>query len=966
MKKLKILILVVIAVAVWHFVDIKTPAKNFNTPSVQISLSSSNLSAQAAASSMTQRLRNDPGSNNNPWFIDLYGYARGLLNLSLFLFLVYIAFRNILNAGIDTYSIKKMLPKIIFAAFLGNLLLPIMVILSTILDSLQGSVSLFAHPGSWSWMTTVAGGRTLGAGIGSIVLGAITMYFNLAIGAILVLVPIVITILLIGGLLLLGLFDSLRSWIVLLAVAFGPIAIGLSILPETESLFKKWLKILFFWLIYPLIIGVVFYLVRLIPSNMMGASGDGILSSLIGGILPQLIKIGLYFMAVRAPFTWEKDVGGLIAALPGQASGAYKKGLQVVEYGKKIPRLAYDQQWNMRKGVNTKLAKVEGSDEFKQTVASKLNGNEGQVAIRQQGLALMTQRLAGNKTALREMYGVDNIADVPREAIEHSYNEYLNGNLQNSNVHEDIAAQRFFNDNIEQVEQKSRSTVSKRITDKEKEAVFDDLTKKMEKTKLFKYAKFEEKYGLAATLAGMAAGQRVSGETTAKEDEKAIKRQSVGYHYGSTRMARGKSEQERLADDYSKSEKSSDLNKYRKVITEPIIKALSETISTSADPEERRLEAMVWLQDRAHGLMVDGANIVQWDVAFDPIREQIGKNGGNFEGLMNAFSVLYPRVATLTSRESRSQRDPEIQREKATQEIFQFFDQGSVEGGYGSRESYYNNPGGAPSGPTGAPSGPSGGSPSGASGGEDDDTARAIAGGFSQLSHELKAVNESVQGVRSQIRTTTGPPLERIRKLIGTQGLKGTTSDDIEELGSQTEMGLSDIGAILARKTGDDPTMKEKRERFVEDLDASKGLSTPEMIERAQKEFYPDEPIDPRLEDQIVNVSSNQVVSMEAIKQNDNNKAIQNIAGQLVINQAASPRVINELQQSINIFNKSQEDPRSVAPEALQGATKLIASHAKLPDGNTITKPMVDDIQRAIHSMVVRDPILDNPRTRPI
>jgi hypothetical protein len=179
-------------------------------------------------------------------------------------------------------------------------------------------------------------------------------------------------------------------------------------------------------------------------------------------------------------------------------------------------------------------------------------------------------------------------------------------------------------------------------------------------------------------------------------------------------------------------------------------------------------------------------------------------------------------------------------------------------------------------------------------------------------------------------------------------------------------MGLSNISTILARKTGGDPAMEARRERFVEDLDASKGLSTPEMIERAQKEFYPDEPIDSVLEDQIVNVSSSHVVRMEAIKQNDDNKAIQSIAGQLVINQAASPGVINELQQSINVFNKSQADPRSVSPEALQGATKLIASHAKLPDGSTITRPMVDDIQRALHSMVVRDPITDNPRTRTI
>jgi hypothetical protein len=265
-------------------------------------------------------------AGSTAWLKNIYSFSRGALNIALFAFLVYVAFRNILNLNVETYGIKKILPKIIFAAFLGNLVMPLFGILSRIIDNLQ--VLTIFQPRVFDWISIVGAAPSVGGGI-ALVIAIIVALVVPGLAAIpigLGLLMFLVFGLLLVVMLLISLFLALRPWIILLGVAVGPLAVACTILPETESIFKKWLKIVGFWMFYPLIIYAIRYVAMIIP-NVFGGVDDGVVSSAIGFILPMIVKIILFATAVRAPFSWEKDVGGFVQALPQTVM----KGAQTVD-----------------------------------------------------------------------------------------------------------------------------------------------------------------------------------------------------------------------------------------------------------------------------------------------------------------------------------------------------------------------------------------------------------------------------------------------------------------------------------------------------------------------------------------------------------------------------------------------------------------------------------------------------------
>ncbi len=973
MNKLKLSVIIIVGVLAWHFTAINLPVKGESQPIISFSHT---ISAQAAdVSYVTKVLRRDPSATSNNFLSTFYSFSRGLLNLALFVFLVYVAFRNILNWNVETYSIKKMLPRVVFAAFFGNLLLPILSVASALIDQLQSSVAIFDYPGSWSWWTMVHGGGLAMVEATSIIIG----YLLPGISAFMFLLPIIMELFLIGGLLMLGLFDSLRGYIVFLAAGLGPIAVGLSIFPETESFYKKWGKILFFWMVYPLLIGLIYYLAKNVP-KMSGIRGDGILASTIGLFIPMLVKIGLFSVAVRAPFTWEKDVSGLVAALPGQAKGGFDKGRGFIDtYGKKGVRMAYDAKSQLKKNVSNELANKQKNHVFKNEANARLGTAEGQADVQKAKIEILRGRL-DNNTA-QNMFQ-KNANEVTKEEFAQMYERYSNGTLDTDHVEGHRYADRFFSGEDAAATQKAEAQIRPKYEADAESAAKKEAIKNMEED--WRYNLYEGIEGSAwspfATFGGLAAGYRISQEVTAKEDEKAIKRKSVAYKKTSSRMARGKSEQERLASDMAMSEKSEELAEEYSKILQALYNGAYEAVTNVDDSEEERAhQAREWVMQNAHKLRVSGDNIVGWDLAFDPIREAIEAQNENFENIMNHASVLFPRLSVLISREARSPKRLEEQQQiidEGTHKIFQTYAGGppGSPGGAGPAPGAPSGPSGAGPRPGGSPSGPSSGgrpplmpSPSGDNSEDTSEALEEIAANISTVTNELKAVDRSVNGVRSQIRVTTGPPLDRMNKLISRQSLTGITGEDIEELSQDTEMGLAEVSDILTRKA---PGKEAEVRQFVQDLDASKGLSLPEMISRAQQEFYPGETIDPSLEEKMADIASNQVVSMEATKQSDDNKVLIDRAGQFVLNENISPRIVNELEQSIDVFNthntavaSGQQSP--VSPQSLQGAKQVIASHSGLSDGNAVTQSMVDNMTRVLSASIVRDPITDNRANRP-
>ncbi len=328
---------------------------------------------------VTQTLANTNGQGD--WVRQLYKTCLGFFDVLLVIALLAVAFANILHINIEAYSVKKVLPMLIVGVFVAHLAIPIFTVASKIVDTLQGinlfhptgldfwyltrglsiqdiketavetlqkqpGRNIFSASGITSMISTVIGGSILAAGAGS--LGC---FFAL----LLWMAQIIL-------LLLLHLMLDFRPYIVYLAAALSPIAVACAILPQTQTVFKKWLTIAAVWITLPLIVFAIINLGYKIPmgsytainttnftntidpSNRNAGTG-GAIGIIITLLLPSLLRMGLVFLAFRYPFTVEKDISGGLAflgkhvgqgalRLPG-TMGALKKNPLIKDWLKK-------------------------------------------------------------------------------------------------------------------------------------------------------------------------------------------------------------------------------------------------------------------------------------------------------------------------------------------------------------------------------------------------------------------------------------------------------------------------------------------------------------------------------------------------------------------------------------------------------------------------------------------------------
>ena len=165
-----------------------------------------------------------------------WDFFRNIANAIFAVIFLWIIFSQISNVGVSNYGIKKILPRLIIGALLVNLsyyLCQIFVDLSNILghtlkDALEsgaGEIGTTSEAAGW--------GSAIAATIVGV--GGVAAFAALAIG---------IPTLAAGFLAIMTVFIILvvRQAGIILLIAMSPIAFAAWLLPNTEDLFKKWMK----------------------------------------------------------------------------------------------------------------------------------------------------------------------------------------------------------------------------------------------------------------------------------------------------------------------------------------------------------------------------------------------------------------------------------------------------------------------------------------------------------------------------------------------------------------------------------------------------------------------------------------------------------------------------------------------------------------------------------------------------
>lgn len=214
---------------------------------------------------------------------------RDIANIFFVIMIAIIIFSQVTGVGISNYGIKKMLPKIIIYAILVNISWYIVVIAIDI-SNIVGS-TLFkwlSNDGNWSFSSdvqketspvegiltgTVATGALIAAGVTAALVGGATILLFIVSAALAVVMTVFILM--------------IREAAVIVLVVTSPLAFVAGLLPNTEGIFKKWIKLtknmLMIYPICSLIVGGALFV-----SNLLYGVVDDPLLKIIYGVLPIL------------------------------------------------------------------------------------------------------------------------------------------------------------------------------------------------------------------------------------------------------------------------------------------------------------------------------------------------------------------------------------------------------------------------------------------------------------------------------------------------------------------------------------------------------------------------------------------------------------------------------------------------------------------------------------------------------
>lgn len=163
-------------------------------------------------------------------------FFRNIANAIFAVIFLWIIFSQISNVGVSNYGIKKILPRLIIGALLVNLsyyLCRIFVDLSNILghtlkDALEsGAGGIGTGSEATGWGSAIA--AAIVGGVGVIVFAALAVGIPTLIAGFFAIMTVFIILV-------------VRQAGIILLVAISPVAFAAWLLPNTEDLFKKWMK----------------------------------------------------------------------------------------------------------------------------------------------------------------------------------------------------------------------------------------------------------------------------------------------------------------------------------------------------------------------------------------------------------------------------------------------------------------------------------------------------------------------------------------------------------------------------------------------------------------------------------------------------------------------------------------------------------------------------------------------------
>lgn len=255
---------------------------------------------------------------------------RSIANIAFVIVFLIIIFSQLSSIGITNYGVKKMLPRLIIAAILVNIsyfICQIAVDVSNILGfslkDLFDNIVKVTIPSNISSASTGLGLAGVAGGILAIAGAAVIGYALLA-----TLIPVLLAAVI--ALVMILFILIARQALIILLIVVSPLAFVAFLLPNTESLFKKWQKTFTAMLMLFPIIAVVFGASTL-ASNILSSAfsanfpGDTSASAMFGQLIGSLVLVLPLFVVpglLKKSLDSVGSIGAKINGIGGKLGGA--------------------------------------------------------------------------------------------------------------------------------------------------------------------------------------------------------------------------------------------------------------------------------------------------------------------------------------------------------------------------------------------------------------------------------------------------------------------------------------------------------------------------------------------------------------------------------------------------------------------------------------------------------------------
>lgn len=253
-----------------------------------------------------------------------WNFFRDIANVIFVLLFLWVIFSQVSSIGISNYGIKKILPKLIVGAVLVNLSFYICQ-LAVDLSNILGFTLKEALEGAVSGVGGSSSNSAIVSGLGTAVAGILVLTGTVLFAALAVSIPTLLSLMLV--LLVVLVILIVRQAAIVLLISIAPLAFAAWLLPNTESLFKKWVSMFRGLLMVFPIISLLYGAGKLAGAILMTTAtsdpNDTAITMQFAGLAASILPLGATPFVLQSSLNSLGNIGAKIGRMGANAHSRF-------------------------------------------------------------------------------------------------------------------------------------------------------------------------------------------------------------------------------------------------------------------------------------------------------------------------------------------------------------------------------------------------------------------------------------------------------------------------------------------------------------------------------------------------------------------------------------------------------------------------------------------------------------------